>query len=49
MSKEYDKYIKEHKVAVMKAYTWLLIHQSIRMRNMMPMTSTSIVGIDLMQ
>nr|DAZ19823.1 MAG TPA: hypothetical protein [Caudoviricetes sp.] len=24
MSKEYDKYIKEHKVAVMKAYTWLL-------------------------
>ena len=24
MSKEYDKYIKEHKDAVMKAYTWLL-------------------------
>lgn len=24
MSKEYDKYIKEHKVAVMKAYLWLL-------------------------
>ena len=24
MSKEYDKYIEEHKDAVMKAYTWLL-------------------------
>ena len=24
MSKEYDNYIKDHKDAVMKAYTWLL-------------------------